>query len=145
MGLVEFAREELSRAGLFDKDSDYEGMLGTAVMGLIELFAQQGHSGFSAGMVSSIFDKLSRYQPITPLTGADEEWVDISDLGDGSGSQKYQNKRCSSVFKDADGRTYDIHAVVFIDKDDCTYTSNDSSRDITFPYYPDVEYVHVDE
>ena len=33
--LEQHARHEVQLAGLFDKDSDYDGMLGDAVMGLI--------------------------------------------------------------------------------------------------------------
>ena len=36
----------------FDQDSDYEGMLGTAVYEIIKVFAQQGHSGASAEIVT---------------------------------------------------------------------------------------------
>ena len=48
MNLVEHAKEELQRAGLFEQGSDYDGMLAQAVLELIEKFAQQGHSGYSA-------------------------------------------------------------------------------------------------
>lgn len=46
--LTDYAKDELTRAGLFDKDSDYDGMLGTAALEIIEVFAKQGHSGMSA-------------------------------------------------------------------------------------------------
>jgi len=57
MGLMEHAKKELELAGLFAKDSDYGGMLGDAVLELIEKFAEQGHSGASAGMVSDLFGR----------------------------------------------------------------------------------------
>ena len=100
MSLVEHARRELELAGLFDKDADYNGMLGEAVMELIEVFSKQGHSGCSANMVSNLFNKLSHFKPISPLTGQDEEWCEVMD-------GIYQNKRNSTVFKDGkDGRAY---------------------------------------
>jgi len=43
-----FARKWLEQNGLFDKDSDYGGWLGEAVMEVVELVAKQGHSGGSA-------------------------------------------------------------------------------------------------
>jgi len=102
--LIKHAEIELKMAGLFDKDSDYGGMLGESVMELMKVFSDQGHSGCSAGMVSNLFDKLSRYKPITPLTLKDDEWCEI-------GTDKFQNKRRSSVFKDGkNGRAYFIDA-----------------------------------
>lgn len=100
MTLVEYAIEELTLNGMFDKDSDYAGMLGESVMDLIQVFSKQGHSGCSAAMVSDLFDKLSRYKPISPLTGKDDEWFEIMD-------GTYQNKRNSAVFKEGkDGKAY---------------------------------------
>ena len=98
--LIEHAKRELTLNGMFDEDSDYNGMLGEAVIELIEVFSKQGHSGCSANMVSNLFNKLSRFKPISPLTGQDEEWIEIMD-------GTYQNKRNSSVFKDGkEGKAY---------------------------------------
>lgn len=98
--LVKHAETELKLAGLFDKDSDYGGMLGKSVIELMKVFSEQGHSGCSASMVSNLFDKLSRYKNISPLTLKDDEWVEV-------GEGQYQNKRRSSVFKTGkDGRAY---------------------------------------
>ena len=98
--LTDFARKELEIAGLFDKDSDYDGMLGDSIMELIECFAKQGHSGYSAGMVRSIFGKLADYKPLTPLTFKDDEWTD-------TGREVFQNRRNFAVFKKGkDGRPY---------------------------------------
>jgi len=100
MTLVEHAKQELMINGMFDEDADYNGMLGEAVMELIEVFSKQGHSGCSAAMVSNLFDKLSRYKPISPLTGKDDEWNEIAD-------GIYQNNRNCAVFKDGkDGKAY---------------------------------------
>lgn len=62
--LVEHAEKELKKAGLFDKDSDYDGMLGDAVLELITTFAKQGHSGFSAQMTRELFHKLSNFEEL---------------------------------------------------------------------------------
>lgn len=100
MNLQNFARDELARAGLFDADSDYDGMLGTSVMELINVFARQGHSGFSAGMVASIFAKLVAYEPLTPLTFDADEWEDRSEM---SGAMLWQNNRQSTIFSELPG------------------------------------------
>ncbi len=134
-GLVYFAVRELSAAGLFDEDSDYGGDLGKAVLELIEVFARQGHSGFSAAMVSNLFNDLSRYNPITPLTGKEDEWVII-------GNGLRQNTRCSHVFEQ-DGQAYDSNGKVFREPNGVCYTSKESHVPISFPYTPKCEYVDV--
>lgn len=104
--LVDYAKEELTRAGLFDKDSAYDGMLGTAALEIIEAFAKQGHSGSSAGMVTQIVEKLMRYEPLTLLTYGPEEWTDVSNE---SGTPMWQNKRKSTTFSVDGGKThYDL-------------------------------------
>ena len=76
--LTEHAKAELEFAGLFDKDSDYNGMLGDAVMELLDVFSKQRHSGRSASMVISLFQRVADYKPLTPITGNDNEWSEAS-------------------------------------------------------------------
>lgn len=136
---VRYARDELTIAGMFEADSDYGGMLGNATIDMMKLFALEGHSGFSAGMATSLFEKVSRFQPLTPLTGEDSEWV-ILDYDD---RMHAQNKRCGHVFKRADGTAYDIEGRIFREPNGVCFTSRDSSVDVTFPYVPTREYVDV--
>lgn len=137
MGQLEsFAEEELRRAGLFDEGSDYGGAMGEAVMKMVRLFADEGHSGFSANMAVSIFEKVARYQPLTPLTGDDDEWNDV----DGNGLM--QNRRCPHVFRQ-DGEAYDSEGRIFREPNGACFTSKDSRVPITFPYMPRREYVDV--
>lgn len=100
MSLQDYAHDELTRAELFDADSDYNGMIGTSVMELINVFARQGHSGFSADMVASIFAKLAAYEPLTPLTFDADEWIDRSEM---SGTPMWQNTRQSTIFSEVPG------------------------------------------
>lgn len=99
MELIKHAKSELQIAKLFDKDSDYNGAIGEAVMELIEVFSKQGHSGMSAQYVIDIFSKVANFEPLLPLTGKDEEW----NLLDYNDDLKYQNNRNSAVFKQSDG------------------------------------------
>lgn len=62
--LVNHAEKELKKAGLFDRDSDYDGMLGDAVLELVTVFAKQGHSGMSAQMTRELFYKLSNFEDL---------------------------------------------------------------------------------
>lgn len=73
IGMVEFARRELEKAGLFAPDSDYGGMLGNSVMKLIEAFANSGHSGFSALLTRQLFEKLATRQLLKPCEHEDIE------------------------------------------------------------------------
>lgn len=134
--LEAFAESELRRAGMFDKDSDYGGMMGDAVLKMIRLFAEEGHSGFSANMAVNLFERLARFEPLTPLTGSDDEWMEVSD-------GCWQNVRCSHVFKDADGKAYDTQGKVFREPSGSCFTSFDSRVYLTFPYIPKIEYVDV--
>lgn len=133
---VAFAESELRRAGLFDADSDYNGMLGVAALDMVRLFSVQGHSGMSAGIVSSLLRKLLAQEPLTPLTGADDEWNDVGEI---SGRPWWQNKRCSRVFKEADGIAYDVQGIVWRDKSGFTYTNGKSRVNVVFPYTPQTE------
>lgn len=137
MGLVDYARSELTRAGLFDQDSDYGGMLGNAVMKLVEQFADEGHSGASASLTISLFQKVARFEPLSPLTGADDEWMEIAEQ---EGGKLYQNVRCPHVFKDGDA-AYDASGRIFREPDGSCFTSYESRVPITFPYVPKREYV----
>ena len=139
--LVAHAERELDLAGVGDEAADYDGMLKGAVIELVKVFASQGHSGFSASMVLSLFAKVANFEPLVPLTGEDSEWNDVSEM---SSSGMLQNNRHSSVFRDVDtGRTYDIDGKVFRDPDGACYTNGDSHVDVTFPYTPTTEYVDV--
>lgn len=138
--LIEHAKRELA---ISDPEGNqaYDGMLSKAVMELIELFSKQGHSGMSASFTTDIFGKLARYQPLSPLTGEDDEWVDVSEM---SGKPMWQNKRCSTVFKD-EREAYNIDGKVFVEKEGGSYTNKESRVLIEFPYTPTTEYVHVKE
>ena len=133
--------EELKIAGLFDKDSDYGGMVGKAVQELLKVFEKQGHSGFSANYVASIFNKLVKGETLTPLKGEKDEWNDVSES---SGKPLWQNKRCSRIFSEDEGKTgYDTEGKIFIEKGGGSYTSKESHVSVTFPYLPTTEIVNL--
>lgn len=163
--LTEFARKELELNGAFDSEI-YGGMIGEAVMALIKLFAEQGHSGMSASVVRGLFNTLAGYELLNPLTGEDDEWtfigrdkftafpVSVPDevgqeiidsINDKKPEMLWQNKRCSHVFKGPDGRSYDSHGKVFRQPDGGCYTNGNSRVYVEFPYTPKVEYVNVSE
>ena len=136
MSIQEFAKSELERAGWFSTDGFYGGLMGQAVMKMIDDFAKEGHSGMSASIAVDIFKTLANWEPLTPLTGEDDEW-------DETGEGVFQNRRCSRVFKNADGQAYDINGRVFREPNGVTYTSRESRVYVTFPYTPKTEIVDV--
>lgn len=104
--LVKHAEYELKLAGLFDKDSDYDGMLGDAVLQLVKVFAKQGHSGFSAGRTLAIFNEVANFKNLTPIGKDPDEWMNVSEMSNGP---TWQNKRRSTTFSRDGGKTwYDI-------------------------------------
>ena len=168
--LEDHARRELELAGWFDEDGFYGGMVGKAVMELIKVFSDQGHSGMSANLCRHLFEKVSAFEPLTPLTGEDDEWnditeqyfvakviskgvpdstepgeiVDLINRDTGPSGIQYQNKRCSHVFKDVTG-VYDSKGKLFKDKKGDISQRRESRVYITFPYTPKTEIVEVEE
>lgn len=65
MSVKENAKRNLELAGLFNKDSDYAGMIGEAVMKLVDTHFSEGHSGMSHQYVLHIFNKVVNDIPLT--------------------------------------------------------------------------------
>ena len=125
--MVEHAERELGLAGMYDYKvdgdemlGDYNKMVADAVMELIEIFAKQGHSGFSAGMARELFNELANYKALTPLTDDPDEWNDVSDIG-GIDYLMWQNKRDSMNFSKDGGETW-----VHLDDEDFSEYFEDS-------------------
>lgn len=135
MGFKEHAKQEFKVLG-WPGNSESQGWVCEDVLELLDTFSKQGHSGSSASYVLNIFNKLAKFEPLGPLTGKEEEWGEPYDE---QGIQ--QNKRCSRIFRNKDGRAYDIEGKVFIDPDGSCYTNGDSAVYIEFPYTPKTEYV----
>ena len=126
--LVDYAKEELKRIGMIDSGEPYNEEVAKAILDLIELFASQGHSGFTASYTVNAFKRLAMYKPLSPLTGKDNEWNEIE-------PGFYQNKRYSAVFKEKDGKVYNCEGKIFTDDGGKSwYTSKDLYIEITFPY-----------
>jgi hypothetical protein len=140
--LLSYAESELNRIGLTDED-EYNGMMRKHILHMVKEFSEEGHSGFSGQYALNILTKLLDFKPLTPLTGEDDEW---NLVGDGH----WQNKRCSSVFKDADGSCKDIDGKVFWEwqrNEDgqavkTYYSGYGCSTPVTFPYTPPKEPIY---
>ncbi len=144
--LVRHALRELKMAGLLEQDG-MESEIGKDVLGLIVAFSKQEHSGWSASVCASLFGKIANYDILTPLTGYEDEWKDVTEFFLSSGKKEhtlyknvYQNIRYSSVmkyvYKDGSEKTIDTCAIVFEDETGARYTSSNSAVEITMPYMP---------
>lgn len=126
------------------------------IIALTDRFGKSGQSGgsapYTAAALSQAIKKLCLQEPICPVTGIDEEWVDVASLGDGS--IKYQNSRCSALFKDGDNEAYYIDAIIWkTEKDHCfsgcaflegiKYRSRQYVK--SFPFTPKTFYIDVSE
>lgn len=132
---VDWAKAEL--AYMLESKDEIDRSMGKHLLHMVEEFSKEGHSGFSAGFAANCLNKLFRWEPLRPLTGEDNEWEEFVD-------GKFQNKRCSRVFKDDRG-AYDIEGKVFVEPSGASYTRKQSMVRITFPYTPKTEYVKVDK
>jgi len=140
--LISYAEDELNRIGMTeDSPDEMNVMMRKHIMHMVKEFSEEGHSGFSGRYALNILTKLLDFKPITPLTGEDDEW---NNVGYSHDEDYWQNKRCSSVFKKADGTCYDIDGKVFWEwgkHDDgevfkAYYSGSGCSTPVTFPYTP---------
>jgi hypothetical protein len=96
MSLLEHAERELKASGAGE---DYDGMIGKSVLQLIDTFAKQGHSGYSAMITLSVFDELARFKPLGPLTDNPDEWMEVDE-------KLWQSRRRPDAFSSDGGKTY---------------------------------------
>ena len=131
--IVDYAKRELALLGT--DDDGIQEMMNGQILDIIETFAEQGHSGFTAGYVLSILERLLRWKPIKPLTGEEDEWCDPDPY-----LHHRQNKRCSSVFMDENGVVTDIDEYTISDNGGITwfYSKKIPNTPITFPYTPPI-------
>lgn len=102
--LREHAIREMELAGV-DEDI-YGDMVSKAVLGLIDTFSNQGHSGMSGSLVLSIFNRVVEYKNLSPLTSDPDEWLQHE-------PGTWQNKRNSEAFSFDQGQTYYLLSEAF--------------------------------
>lgn len=85
------------------------------ILALVNKFNKSGQSGGSApyvaGSLSHVIKNLCLQEPICPITGLDDEWMEFTD-------GEYQNNRCSALFKKGkEGSPYYLDAIVWEDQE----------------------------
>ena len=102
--LVEYAQSEMRLLGYTgeEPEDDPNKWMWDNITKTVEAFSSGGHSGSSAGYALCVLEKVLKYEPLSPLTFEDDEWIKHEDT-------VWQNKRQFTVFTADQGKTwYDI-------------------------------------
>jgi hypothetical protein len=138
--IVRHAKRELALLGYIPLDEEQEDgpdkVVQKNILELVELFQNQHNSADAASYIIGMFFKLSKIEPLRPLTGEDSEWEKVD-------FQTWQNIRCSRVFKKSDGTCFDVEGRIFEKPDGARFTSTSSCTPVTFPYLPKTEVVKL--
>lgn len=97
--LIRHAESEMRRAGLYDKDADYGGLIPEAVMALIEAHSKQGHSGGSHWVTLDVFNRVINFKTLSAITSDPSEWMEIS-------KDIWQSNREPATFSVDAGKTW---------------------------------------
>ena len=151
-----WAKNEIELYKQKNNPDEYYSMCLDSALKVYEVMCDEGHSGTSWSMTVPILEKLIHCENLTPLTGEDDEWNDIT--WDNK-ETVYQNKRRCSLFKyvakDGTIRYSDTDRITCVhDEEDGYYSyfgfvSNIAEQyipPITFPtFLEDKYYVHIFE
>lgn len=120
------------------------------IKNILDTFTNESYTGATAPLASVILTQTIKailgYQVLSPLTGEDWEWTDISEL---HGSPLWQNVRDSGVFKDEEGNCTYSTSIVWVaneswDRFTGTLNGYSSSNYIKeFPFMPKTFFVEV--
>ena len=128
--LMIWAQRELDILANDGGKDGLQEMMNRDIMEMLEVFSAQGHTGLSASYAIAALVRLMNWKPLSPLTGADDEWIECSE-----GLE--QNKRYSAVFRDkGDNATaYYIHGKIFSPDGGLSWCEmKDSSIPVVFPF-----------
>jgi hypothetical protein len=127
--LARIELELLEKQAEDPSDLEWQKMMTRDVLQVVQVISEQGHSGGSIGPFLNLVRKCALQENLTPLTGEDSEWSEV-------GPAMWQNKRYSAVFKDDEGKAYDIEGYIGVDPDGWTYTGGGKQTTcyIEFPY-----------
>jgi len=158
------AKRELDILTKFCKEKENESPIikpfEKEILSLCEKFGKSGQSGgsapYTAVAISKAIQHLLLQEPICPITGDDDEWVDVGKEVGKKSKTVYQNNRCSAVFKGGDRgeKPYYLDAVIFKDENGVTFTNMHGAKmsngkrltswqRIKFPFTPKSFYIDV--
>ena len=120
------------------------------IVNILDTFTNENYTGATAPLASVILTQTIKavlgYQVLSPLTGEDWEWTDISEL---HGSPLWQNVRDGGVFKDENGECRYSNSIVWVGEDQWDqfvgrineYGSSNIIKE--FPFMPKTFYISV--
>lgn len=79
--------------------SDYMIQVYESARQLIHLLYEQNHSGASAHLTKHIFNKLVDYEPLSPVTDDEDQWMEDSYIDTDSEYREFQHIRFIGLFK----------------------------------------------
>lgn len=129
------------------------------ILALCDKFGKSGQSGgsapYTASAISQAVKKLMLQNPIMPMTGIDDEWVNVSEYGNGKNEMEcaYQNRRCNGLFKNSEGKSWYLDAIAWKEENNICYSGRALlpngevfySRQYvkSFPFTPKTFYIDV--
>ncbi len=129
------------------------------ILALCEKFGKSGQSGgsapYTATALSQAIKTLCLQEPICPVTGIENEWMNVADYGDGKKEKEcvWQNTRCSALFKRKDEKCYYLDAIIWKEEHGGCYSGRALmpngevvlSRQFvkSFPFKPKTFYIDV--
>ena len=119
----EYFKDELYKA-------EYDSTIVDSLLAMLEASNVGEHSGSSWQFLLETFRRLASFKPLSPLTGDEDEWVEVAE-------NLEQNRRYGSVFRRHKDNNccFDIDAFVYGGDKNKTWGSNPEIRHIIkFPY-----------
>ena len=127
-------------------DEDYGIMCYNAAEQLLAVFEEQGHSGYSAIIVCSIFERLVKGKPLTPIKDEEDQWRKAYSLKKDP-VKRYQHKRMGSLFKyvapDGTVSYYDIDRIKAYDRNSVAFSTS-HINDVVNEYFP-IKFPYIGE
>jgi len=140
--VIQHALSEFRYAKFMDDEGNYcdemQEMMCKDVLEVLKLISSQGHSGFSIGYFKNLLNKLIDFEPLSPLTGNDDEWIESPF------PVKFQmNARDGRVVRYPDGHCEFRDGIVIRYPDGGRKTKSVIIK--SFPFIPKVEYIDYNE
>jgi hypothetical protein len=155
-----FAERELNILSKSSKDLEF---FREEILAICDIFGKSGQSGgsapYTANYITKVIKKLCLQEPICPITGIEDEWVEVSEYQENQ-KKWFQNKRCSALFKDSSSNlsAYYLDAIVWRTQTGSTWSGSAILKDgnvfikylsrqriKSFPFTPKTFYVDVIE
>lgn len=154
-------RDSAAKVG-HEEDAEYGTACYQSALKAFKSLLEDGHSGMSISITRQILNRLLLGEPLSPITGEEDEWGDVSYLGmPKSVTKEYQNKRMSSLFKyvyaDGSVKYSDVQRVTCYESPHDDTRGNvpfhngfinriiDEVKPITLPYVPQHFKVYITE